>query len=1162
MKESLNNLSKIREYLLGQISDEKTLEGIEELLFTDDDFCTKAEIVEDELINDFVYGKLVGIDLSDFEKTLENNSERQLKTQVTQQLKVKTQTQSTEQKSSFFESIITFFRQPIYAGSFAMLLIACLIGGLFLLRQNRSDELASLYQKERPNEARISDFDYAPLNITRGNNTENANKNKLEEIKLERLKAVNSNPNAENYHALGIFYLTQQNYKEAIENLEKAVKLEDKNAKYHNDLGTAYFEFGKLEKDNKLLNIAKANEEFSKAIELNPNFLEALFNKSLALQELNLPNRAKESWELYLQKDSSSKWADEARKNLEKIELLKSNLGKKKDDIFNDFVNAYKNKDEKTILKIHNSTKGFFVGLSLAEQLSEKIMEARKNKDDPQANQLIEMFQYIGNLEKEKYADFFFADWADFYAKLDKTNLDKTLKAKGLMLSGIQFVREAKYTESIKKFQESEQLFAQIGNKSESDIAVIWYLQLYRDIGKVDSAITELSLFNNRLIEKKSKVISPSVFDWLANGEYRKGNIPKAIKLKKECLKISEETENQYQKRQCNEGIAGGYITLGEFQKSLNYLKPAIENNENYFLNKSQYWRNLSTLTELFRKTENYSTSIDIAKESLWLAQEMPADAKANAYRDLAYSLLEKKDFTDALKIGEEAINFVENFPDSDEKKLIKADTLLFIAKTKYQNKNFENALIDFDKSLELYSQTPETLYNLYQIHKGKLLCYQQLQQQSNFENELNTVLKLSEETRKTIRDDDLRQSFFANEQDIYDAAIANALQQKQSKQAFEFAETSRGRSLLDFVKSEKTISELENEFSDISKPLTLSEIQNQMPENVQILQYAVLPNKLAIWQITKNGFELTEQPIISSEFEQKASDYRTAIINKTEAETIKKTAQEFYALLIPQNLENGKIICLIADKSLYQIPFASLISPNGKYLIEDFALIYNPSSSVFIANTENAKSKPITEKLLSIGNPNFDKVENPNLRNLPEAEIEAKEISKNYANNQKFIGTNASKQNFLDNFANAEIIHFAGHFVANNDSPSNSKMLFADAEFRSAELAEKKLRKTKLVVLSACETGFEKFNKVEGSIGIARTFLAIGTPLVVASNWKVDSDATKNLMISFHHKRTQERLNSIESLRQAQLEMLKTNDLSQPYYWSAFAVNGGATNY
>jgi hypothetical protein len=48
--------------------------------------------------------------------------------------------------------------------------------------------------------------------------------------------------------------------------------------------------------------------------------LEALFNKALALQELGMPQQARESWLLYLQKDPSSPWAEEARKHLARIE--------------------------------------------------------------------------------------------------------------------------------------------------------------------------------------------------------------------------------------------------------------------------------------------------------------------------------------------------------------------------------------------------------------------------------------------------------------------------------------------------------------------------------------------------------------------------------------------------------------------------------------------------------------------------------------------------------------------------------------------------------------------------------------------------------------------------------------------------------------------------
>ncbi len=47
MAESLQNENTIREYLLGRVSDETTLEGIEELLFTDEEFCSEVALAED-----------------------------------------------------------------------------------------------------------------------------------------------------------------------------------------------------------------------------------------------------------------------------------------------------------------------------------------------------------------------------------------------------------------------------------------------------------------------------------------------------------------------------------------------------------------------------------------------------------------------------------------------------------------------------------------------------------------------------------------------------------------------------------------------------------------------------------------------------------------------------------------------------------------------------------------------------------------------------------------------------------------------------------------------------------------------------------------------------------------------------------------------------------
>ena len=93
-------------------------------------------------------------------------------------------------------------------------------------------------------------------------------------------------------------------------------------------------------------------------------------------------------------------------------------------------------------------------------------------------------------------------------------------------------------------------------------------------------------------------------------------------------------------------------------------------------------------------------------------------------------------------------------------------------------------------------------------------------------------------------------------------------------------------------------------------------------------------------------------------------------------------------------------------------------------------------------------------------------------------------------------------------------------------------------------------------------ELADDEFSTSEGAIGVARTLLALGAPVVVASQWRVDSTPTRDLMIAFHGNRKQKRMTSAESLRQAQLELMNRTETSAPFYWAAFSLFGGYANY
>jgi len=1170
MGESLRSERTVREYLLGRVSDEATLEGLEELLFTDEEFCSQVALTEDGIINDYVFGRLNQADAESFRATLPADPERRFKLELTQALREKALARdpgTAKDTPSFFSSIVLFFRQPVYAGAFAVLLIAVVALAVYFSRKGNPDELAelrSIYEKARPTETRISEFGYAPLPQLRGA-PEPGDQKRLRRIENNLIDATEKNSNAQTHHALGVFYLTQQKYPEAIKEFASALKFAEKSAQIHNDLGVARFELSKtVPKAKKLEELAQSLEEFTKATELDGNMLEALFNKSLALQELAIPRAAKESWKIYLQKDPSSPWADEARKNLARIESEQT-LFKSDKDLLSDFLTAYRAHAEARAHKIHNETKGLLNGATVPLQLSRRYLLAKEGGDEAEAKESLEALTYVGNFEQAQNGDSFFFELANFYANLAAEKRQPLLKAKETFDAGQQLVSSDAAT-AISEFEKSSELFARLGDVCEAAIAETWAVQMLPDIAKVAESRRRLAAIIASAESRKFIVLMSPAYYWLGISDHRQNKLSESNKNLKTALHLAEAANNAFEIQHAQQVLALSYSDLGELELALFYASKMLTDKGLYYQDSTQYWRDKVTLADLSLKLKFFSTSLSLSREHLSMVQQKwPDSSRVNdSLRFLINAATAKQDFSDASKYASESMEIALKRGDSAENTRTIAEIYLLLADVKSKSKNCDGALPDYDKAFELYRRLPEVSDSLYQIHKGKLFCFEQLDRQEDFSSELKTVLKLSEEYRAKIREDDSRQAFFASEQVVLDAATANAIKRQEGLRAFDFVEASKARSLLDFVESGKSIAEVEKNFGPVAQPLTLAEIQARLPEQVQFVQYAVLPDSLAIWTVSKARFDLIEKQITAVELENKIDAYQGLIVRNGPLAEINQAGHDLYELLIPPGLASEKQLCLVPDKSLNQLSFATLISPAGRYLLEDYALFYAPSASVLVLATENARRKEsvINESLLSIGNPDFDREDNPTLADLPDAEAEARVIGESYPKSLELVGAEATKEKFLDNFTAVEVVHFAGHFVPNRQSPGNSKLLFAGGEIRSNQLSAFKLPKAKLVVLSACETGVERYNKSEGAIGIARTLLALGAPMVVASQWKVDSAPTKDLMIAFHRNRRQKGLSSAESLRRAQLEMLSRDETKAPFYWAAFSLFGGYANY
>jgi CHAT domain-containing protein len=102
-------------------------------------------------------------------------------------------------------------------------------------------------------------------------------------------------------------------------------------------------------------------------------------------------------------------------------------------------------------------------------------------------------------------------------------------------------------------------------------------------------------------------------------------------------------------------------------------------------------------------------------------------------------------------------------------------------------------------------------------------------------------------------------------------------------------------------------------------------------------------------------------------------------------------------------------------------------------------------------------------------------------------------------------------------------------------------------------EVSQLNLKKTKLVVLSACETGLGKIEGSEGTFGLKRGFKLAGVEQMIVSLWSVPDKETMELMTLFYSDLTKT-LNPVTSFEKAQKEM-RNRYPTDPEKWAGFVL-------
>jgi CHAT domain-containing protein/lipoprotein NlpI len=1197
---------KLRQYLLGE-ADEESCRLIERRLLTDDDWYEELQIAEDELIEEYVGGELDEHERRQFVEIFLAAPERQRKVRLARALGKYAAAEAA--KGPLTVEPLPARRRVLFTRQFklaiaALLLIAACFGvwRAFFHRSEIDEGLAALhaaYGTQRPLDARISEFPYAPAPHERGEPLQRDSvSHDLAASLLSR--AARNHQSARASHALGELYLSERKFDQAVEQFEKALSLDENNARLHNDLGAALLEQGKLDQSGS--DDAKAAREFAaslahfeRALALDPNLLEALFNRALCYESLVLPRQARDDWRAYLEKDSQSAWADEARRNLKRVEQ-QIDEAKTPDgaQLLQDYLRAYREHDDERVWQIVSRNREAITGRLVSSQLVAAYLDSASRNQTDEAREHLRALAHAGDLELKRTGDRYTSEVARVYERTAPNRLMSLGRAWESMRSGFDLCLQSKFKEALEVFKQAKEGFAIAGDEPEGFFADYWLSYCLHQTAHEAESLALIQRLESDCERRDYKWLLSQSLNHAGNlltvaNEYTKGTDDT-----KRSLKISEELGDSYMVQKNLGQLAIEYTSPGDYDRALQYLGECLAQSATTSSGTRQTWRNYATASRIFSALGEQPAAAAYAREALRLAVEEIKDPSVVylAYIDLGTIYAKMRDFNEAIKQARLGLAVARQITDERAGQKCVAYATLQLANLYRQSGQFDEAVQSYDQAISIYDRLDFEIFG-YEAHKGKLLTHIARGDDAAATEETRAVLDLIARDRKTITEESARNKFANAEQGVYDAIIDfDHSRLGDDRAAFDHSESSRARTLLDLVKGTPQLKggrdDLDSDVASVSQSLSVKQIQERMPDETQLLQYAVLSDKILIWYVTRARIEVKETRIAQNDLNEIVKKFELLVSNpSSDSEELRATAKKLYELLIAPAeplLDRHKQLCVVPDKILNHIAFAALIVPGTeRYLIEDYTLISAPSASVFINSTEIAREKAgdgssrFEETVLSVGNPTFDHRAFPDLPDLPAAARESAEVAKLYAS-RCLIGRDAAKERVVRELAGADIAHFASHYVLDARSAMLSKLLLAKARQQADahgvgddsdalsvyDLYRMKLPKMRLVVLSACRTGAGHDYEGEGVVGIARAFIAAGVPLVVASRWGVDSDAAEELMVNFHTHRKRERCTTADALARAQRDMLTDREghQSHPYYWAPFVVLGGYSKF
>ena len=653
----------------------------------------------------------------------------------------------------------------------------------------------------------------------------------------------------------------------------------------------------------------------------------------------------------------------------------------------------------------------------------------------------------------------------------------------------------------------------------------------------------------------------------------------KAIPLFEQAVQAARQATNPRLEANGHSGLSKAYRRLGNLPQALAHGQKAAETLHNLLQMRSVDWNRSAEGRRRLQVLEgNYADSLawDVGQIHLALRQWQPA-------RDAFEKVLAigtRLQFRRVVMMGRWGLGTVA-----------------------VQQGDFAAAAAHLEDALR--QSPPPSLLGRIESTLGR--AYRGMGKLPEAETALRRAMAQVEDLRDLLQSEELRESFFEDKIGIYEGLVLVLLGQGKAEEAFDVGERARARAFLDLLGNRVTLSrgrdqalvaeeqalrqrihalrsqpeesptlrrdveaarqayqaflervrQADREHASLMtvEPLRLAQVQALLPEGTLLLEYFVTEqDRTVLWVVDRHSATARTIPLGRAAVAKMVHEFRDLIASRDRQADFERVAQRLYAQLVRPGLagRQPRELLIVPHDALHYLPFQSLMSGPGRYLLQDVPLYYSSSASLIQFTRAKAQGGP--PSFFALGNPDFQDL----TLSLRYAKREAQGITGLFPGSTLVTGPGATKAALRDATKTHTILHLATHAEFDEADPLGSALLLAGPPGGENRLEVQEVfgldLQASLVVLSACETGLGKLSRGDEVTGMLRAFIYAGAPSVITTLWQVNDRASYELMEQFYQN-LKGGANKAEALRTAQLAIMQK--YPQPYYWAAYQLTG-----